>query len=411
MSTFSTRVVTIDEILPFPDPPNTPEEKKTHSLELVRVGGWFIISSKATGNKVGDSRVYIEPETVLTDELVEICFSGTKLSRPSNNRIRAAKIRGVISPGLLLKLSDVGLYESTPVGSDVSKILGTKKYEEPVKEFKTSKNGTIIPTRVHADFARYTDIENLKNYHGVFAEGELVHQSLKIHGCSARFGWAKTSVGSFLPLFQKFNVKPGRTNLSLMEKVFGYRVKWFVKENLHLLKNKVKLKLGMLPPYEFCVGSRKCELLDASDRAFYSENVWHEVAKKYNLAEEIGDNEFIYGEIYGKMKSGAAIQKNFSYGLDGLRFAAYDVRINGEWLNVKDFEKYCCKRGIPTVPTLYEGPFSFEKTEELRNGKDHPLDKTVPCREGIVTKSCAGPRKVYKSISDAYYMSKSTDYN
>lgn len=397
MSSLIVKVLQIEEILPFRDPPGTPEDKKTTSLVIIKLQGWYVVSSKSSNNFVGKKVVFIPPDSVLSEEFIIKAFEGSKISIPKNRRIKAVKIRGVISPGLALSLETCGLPENTPVNTDVAERLGITKYEAP----EACTNNPGIVRLKHLDFSRYTDIENIKNFNHVFTDNEEVSVTLKLHGTSARYAKAKTSIRPFLPL----SIYKTRGN--------NFKVRNLHK-NIQTLKQHIKKFFGLLPEYEYVMGSRMTEIMEG-DSTWFTENVYKTISDKCGIESKLKPGEALYGEIVGVQSTGRAIQKNFTYGLKNLAFFAYDVRIGDRWLDRDEFVTFCKERDILTVPELYRGPYSFQKIEELRNGNDHPLDKTVPCREGIVVRSVpeqTSPivgRKILKAISDMYYTKDTTD--
>lgn len=383
MSTLSTKVVEIDEILPFPDP-------NTHSLELAKIKGWIVVVGKNSYAK-GDKVVYIEPDSVIPKNLEDKLWENSKIARPKDGRIRAIKIRGVISPGLIASLDVCGLDPNTQINTEVSNKLGITKYTQPTNT-KTNKNLEKSFKRPHLDFSKYTDIENFKRNLDVLNEGEQVYVTLKLHGTSCRFGWAKSVVEDFRPI-----VEISKSGL-----------KFNLKDNLRCIKQRVLKLLNKLPEYEFVIGSRNLEIYKDT-KTYYKENVWEKVAMQYK--DKLGPGEFLFGEIVGK-----GIQQNFDYGFNDPTFFAYDFKVDGEWLNYDKFIDLCENRNIPTVPILYTGPYSFDKVEQLRNSEDHDLDKNVPCREGVVIRPVnerVSPylgRVILKAISDKYYLAKTTEY-
>jgi RNA ligase (TIGR02306 family) len=117
----------------------------------------------------------------------------------------------------------------------------------------------------------------------------------------------------------------------------------------------------------------------------------------------------LYGEVYGSQ-----IQ-SLAYGLKGeLGFRAFDLNVDGKYLDWDEFESLCKQYGVLTVPVLYRGPFSMEKMKELAEG-DSTLPNAVHLREGIVVKPIherTHPkigRVVLKYISIAYDLSRHKD--
>jgi hypothetical protein len=189
----------------------------------------------------------------------------------------------------------------------------------------------------------------------MFTEDDFVEITRKIHGTNARYGIVK------------------KVKLSLFDKVkkfFGLADKWF--------------------EYEFVVGSHNVEK-GSDSNGFYDTNVWYDIEKKYDIKnklwnyvklagiDKIGDGITLYGEIYG-----AGIQKGYDYGLSDIRFAGFDIKVNGEYLNI-----------------LYVGKWSQKIQDSFVFNNYIPVTK-VP-EEGIVIKCITGERnKIAKVINPDY---------
>lgn len=112
----------------------------------------------------------------------------------------------------------------------------------------------------------------------------------------------------------------------------------------------------------------------------------------------------LYGETYGRVQ-------NLNYGIPKqIAFRAFDLYIDGKFLNWEEFVKTCEEFGIPTVPLVYRGPFDMEKIKEISDGKtliggDH-------IREGVVVKPVIERthpkvgRVILKRKSDSYMLGK-----
>ena len=136
-----------------------------------------------------------------------------------------------------------------------------------------------------------------------------------------------------------------------------------------------------------------------------------EIEKKYDIknklweyvkemgTEHIDKGVTIYGEIYG-----AGIQKGYDYGLTDIKFVGFDVKQNGEYLDVigsriiiTDFLE------LPYVQILHYGNWSQEIQDEFTFNNFIPNTK-VP-QEGIVIKYYTGERsKTAKVINPDYLL-------
>jgi hypothetical protein len=148
-----------------------------------------------------------------------------------------------------------------------------------------------------------------------------------------------------------------------------------------------------------------------NSQGFYSTDVWKTVADKYDIknqlwirAEQYINAGFmesgiiIYGEIYGPGIQG----DKYSYGLDDIHFAGFDVEFNGKYFNE---EQECVEfelLGLPQVPKLYKGKYDYDK---IFNSfvKDNFIGNSKVPHEGCIVKSIDGNRhKISKIINSDY---------
>jgi RNA ligase (TIGR02306 family) len=127
--------------------------------------------------KTGDLAVYVPVDSVVPD---------TEQPRWSflagHRRIRAKKLRGMFSMGLLTEAEPTWLE-----GQNVAAELGITKYEEP------ESPGQSFGSTFYGDLPdpgympKYTDIDGLRRYPNLLTLGEEVVITEKIHGENARF--------------------------------------------------------------------------------------------------------------------------------------------------------------------------------------------------------------------------------
>jgi RNA ligase (TIGR02306 family) len=179
------------------------------------------------------------------------------------------------------------------------------------------------------------------------------------------------------------------------------------------LWKKIKKFFGRLPTHEFCFGSRNVQLQGKlSYKGFYDQNVYGKIAKQYGLEKILKPGEALYGEIVGD-----GIQKGYTYGCGPgeHKFVAYDVMVDGRWLNSDEFMNWCLARGIEKVPLLHFGPYDKAIMDQLRQG-DSVYAPSQKVREGIVIKPIQEAmaycgRKVLKYINDEYLLKDQTDFH
>ena len=287
------------------------------ALSVTQVHGGYPAIVRTGDFEEGDIAVYIPVDSVVPDVPM--------FSFLERRRIKAKKLRGVYSQGLLLPIkqgSELHLMlapDGGPVtpGTLVHELMGITKWEPDIEYIFTS--GPQEPGPEGWDFIKYTDIEGLRRHKGVLQECEEVVITEKIHGCNGRFCWAD-----------------GRL--------------W--------------------------VGSRN-QIKKEDENTF-----WWRVNKEMCLAERFSEfpKTIFFGEVYGK-----GVQ-NLSYDEKDLNFTLFDTfdvrtgRFN-DWFETRDI---AVEIGLDVVPTLYVGPWlGFDAHKDLAEGKSTIAGHV---REGFVVK-------------------------
>ena len=338
------------------------------NIELVVAGGWNAITKKGEFN-VGALTIIATTDAVIPEALSEKMGVTSYLRK--GNRVRTVKLRGVYSECLIIPIIHARA-KSIVEGKDLMEELGITKYEAPVKQIQLA-SGRKIKWRDNQNFHIYYKFPNLKNVAGMFTEEDEVQITRKLHGTNARYGIVKKSKLTFVDKVKKF---------------FRIANEWI--------------------DYEYIYGSHNCEK-GSDSQGFYSTDVWRTVAetcgikerlwnqaKKYS-AEDLGSGLVLYGEIYG-----AGIQKNYEYGLTDIKFAGFDITVNGEYLAPETTHLVTsCDLELSHVEVLYNGPWS----QEIQDGFvfNNFIEGTKVPHEGIVIKAVDGNRhKVAKVINPDY---------
>lgn len=116
-------------------------------IELAHVLGWQCVVKKGEF-KTGDRGVYFEIDSFLPirpefEFLRSSCYKNTDIMG-EGFRLRTQRFRGQISQGLLLPLTFFPeIPEDVPIGTDMTEMLGVKKWEV---EERATTGGTIIST-------------------------------------------------------------------------------------------------------------------------------------------------------------------------------------------------------------------------------------------------------------------------
>lgn len=399
MSEFKCEVVKV-KIEPHPN---------ADKIEICRVGDYKSIVKKGQF-KDGDLAVYIPEQAVLPlwllkkMEFWDEFKSKGMLSGGAGNRVRAVKLRGVLSQGLILG-GDCILEGETPElgvtidastseaplfgtsyfleGMDTAEWLGIVKHEPLIP---SHMRGRIIGADLNATH-KY-DFDNLKKMPNMFEDGEDVVITEKIHGTMIQVGVVPTSLS---------NEKYHESRVIVSSKGMG--AKGFV--------------------------------LDHSDET----NLYAQTAKKHGLLDEmlavfgeysneVGLPVFLIGEVFGKTMSGKGVQ-DLTYTEETLDFRAFDICVGNRgqecYLSWNDFEHECAILNVKTVPLLYRGPYSKEVVLDHTNGwttlprvSSRGQLSAANIREGVVVKSAnesmhlSYGRKIAKSVSEAYLLRKGT---
>jgi RNA ligase (TIGR02306 family) len=134
-----------------------------------------------TSDWVGVARgAYIPPDSIIDVTRPEFSFlaKGTK----TKHRIKAVKLRKVVSFGLLMPAPP-----GSSVGDDVAAFYGVEHYE-PQMASCCSGGEAERPPVVLSGLSKF-DVDSLRRYRSLFADGEPVCVTEKIHGANARFSF------------------------------------------------------------------------------------------------------------------------------------------------------------------------------------------------------------------------------
>ena len=404
MANFEVKVVKIDSKENHPN---------ADRLTIYKIGGYTCISNKLSDGSdrynVGDLVVYIPSDSVLPEVLLkkmdfwdEEKGKGT-LAGSLGNRVKPLKLRGVFSEGLLYPVHCTyeticidgntwkkinGCSIEDPVdggdwawsenieGMDVSKLLDITKYEPVIP---ASMGGEIFNggTEIVVPY----DVEPIQKYMTSLKDGEIVEFTEKVHGTQTRFIFTK-----------------GLSD----DEAFG-------EDKDIYIASKGQGDKGLF-----------FKANDSNANAYYvkafTDNHIEEKVKSSNLYKEC-DMITLFGETYG--------MQDLKYGLlnGQIGYRLFDVYVGkprqGRFLNFEECKAFAEEIGVERVPSLYIGPFSFEKVDEYTSGKTTLGTNLNQIREGIVIRPLDERyeddlgRVLLKSVSEAYKLRKgeTTEYN
>ena len=337
------------------------------NIELVSVNGWMAITKKGEYQE-GDLVVVATTDAVIPQMLSDGINVTNYLRK--GQRVRTIKLRGVYSECLIIPIGFIPekyRYE----GSDCMELLEIFKYEPPVKTITLESNGRKVRYHQNPNFHIYYKFPNQKNVPDMFTEEDEVVITRKLHGTNARYGIVRKKK---LSLFDRVKLLFGR--------------KW--------------------AEFEYVYGSHNVEK-GSDSQGFYDTNVWEEVAKKYDIRsrlwghvkdtfnpDDLSEGLIIYGEIYGQ-----GLQKNYDYGMMEIKFAGFDVEVDGKYERYNSELAHFECLDLPKVELLYRGYWNKE-TQDSYVFNNFIKGTKVP-HEGIVVKDVSGDRrKVSKVINPDY---------
>ena len=340
---------------------------KADRLDLGLIGGFRSVIGKDSF-ETDDLVAYIPEGAIVPDDVIEELGLTGRLAGSKKNRVKAVKLRSILSQGLIYPATGGRLRDhDVEEGDDVTELLGLVKYEPPIP---VSLQGKVYPA--HGKTLHY-DIENIKKYPDVIEDGTPVSITEKLHGT-----WC----------------------------CLGLRA-----DGEHIVTSKGQSAKGLaLETGE----EHKNVYLDALRAHSTGLTTLYDLI--YGLPP-LGGDEHIYvlGEIYGK-----GIQ-DLHYGMNAPGFRVFDIFIgephSGHYIDQPHINWLVAQTGFRAVPALYEGPFSLEVVDSLTEGET-TLGGGPHTREGVVIKpqieqqhdDCG--RVIFKSVSEDYLLRKGgTEHN
>lgn len=382
-------------------------------LQVTNVHGGYPCISQLGAFKQGDLAVYIPinamvpashpafsflvPEPVRKKDVNDIEWAERlrryKKEKTELVRIKARRLRGIFSMGLLVPLSEafpkgVGNAPALHEGDDVQALLGIEKYEPDESNRRGGRasgpqgpGGESESCSFH--FPEYTDVEGYRRWTQVLQEGEEVVITEKIHGQNARYIWREDDsylTGGRLWAGSRHQVKRApRTVTEADLKAYEREDRiWQLKHKLHCFARRLRQMMSVifsvdieLPPE----GARPSKPHDVP------ETNWWKVARTHDLATKLAQRPgyIFFGEVYGPVQ-------DLKYGSpDDLRFRCFDVMgPAGHYVDHDLAVALCQELGIETVPVLYRGPWN-DACRELAEGQS-TLPGAENVREGFVVR-------------------------
>lgn len=345
------------------------EHSNADALELAQVGLYRAVVAKGA-YRTGDWAIYIPEQAIVPDALIEELGLVGRLAGKEQNRVRAVRLRGELSQGIVCRPDAMrewfgpgGAFDGDDLetharkGTDFADLLGITKW---VPEIPAHMAGVMVEA---PDLMRWVDIENIKRHPDIFAPGEPVVATEKVHGTCCL-----TTVTADGGLF-------------VTSKGFGGKGLAIAESDTNLYWRAV--------------------------RAHSVAEVARNILKHFDAAR-VG----VFGEVYGKGVQDLGYDVNAGHRPG---YAAFDIAIDvpGEgarWLDPAEFTEFA--EVLPVVPVLYEGPYDEASLLNLAEGQT-VIGAGAHLREGLVVRPAVerrsevlGGRAIGKVVSGAYLTRK-----
>ncbi|KAB2348512.1 RNA ligase (ATP) [Actinomadura rudentiformis] len=336
------------------------------ALELAQVGLYRAVVAKGQ-YKTGDWALYIPEGSLLPDALIEELGLTGKLAGSAKNRVKAVRLRGELSQGIVCRPSLVNgtdLAAAHAEDRDFATDLGVTKWVPPIPVHMA---GEMVAA---PDLVPWIDIEDVKRYPALFEPGEPVVATEKIHGTACAFTLTPTDA--------------------------YVSSKGFSAKRLAIKHNPSNLYWRAVETHG---------VPEAAAR----------IADRLNV-----ERVAVFGEVFGQ-----GVQ-DLAYGANGKGerpgYAVFDVAVSTDsgirWLNPSELTEILTTVGLPSVPVLYSGPYDTDTLMALANGRETVSGKDAHLREGLVVRTATdryspitGGRAIGKFVSPAYLTRKGgTEY-
>lgn len=146
------------------------------SLSIVKVFDGYTVCVRTEDWLGVDKGVYIPPDSVVPDTEQFKFLEG-------HLRIKAKKLRGIESFGMLIPVPDNG--RAGEIGEDLAEVIGIKHYEPELSQMVKDAQGSAGNPPLEKGFIY--DIEPWQKFRNEFIEGEEVVITEKIHGTNSRY--------------------------------------------------------------------------------------------------------------------------------------------------------------------------------------------------------------------------------
>lgn len=371
--------VLVEQIVSVENHPNADR------LTINKVRGYNLISNKLEDGtpryKTGDWVVYCPEDSIIPEFLLKRGYWDEEtgkgyLAGKEGNRVKALKLRGILSQGIIFPCRNVDVWEKdalfdgatgahcVQLGDNMAEKLGITKY---IPELPSSMSGEGV--YIGASNTLKFEIENIKKFPDVLVGHDVVAEE-KLHGTCMIAGYI-----------------PGLNNDQVIGSDFFVTSKGLSSRGIVLTNSEPNQSNVYVKTFH------------AYGLSIYLEHI----SKKF------GDQPvYLLGEVFGK-----GIQ-DLQYSLEKPQFRAFGIFVGlpqtGRWIDSEEKYELLEEIELNSPPVLYKGPFDMAKILEITGGKSSLDGKTI--REGVVITPLKGftdpylGRAILKSVSEEYLLRK-----
>jgi RNA ligase (TIGR02306 family) len=351
------------------------------SIEVAQIMGYQCVVQKDL-HTVGDNVIYIPEAAVLPEKLLKITGFEGKLAGSKKNRVKAIKLRGVLSQGLVLPLYEITRNYNVSVddileSENLMELLNIEKYI-PIVPASFKGDGVALQDANRVVF----DVENYKNEPHLIAHKEEIFVTEKIHGTMAACGYGPLNVGDKISDFTKDQY-----------------------EHCYFASSKGMFAKGIVFPFteENIRKNLYC-------KTFHDMNMFMKLEPYHREMLKPNQGIVIFGEIFGN-----GVQ-DLKYNQEIPTFKGFAVYIyedslsNGKFIPAAQAKEVIEEMWIPFVPIIKTMEYNPEALKYLATGNS-TIDGSTHIREGVVAHSTQR-FAMLKFINDDYLTRKGgTEFN
>jgi RNA ligase (TIGR02306 family) len=330
-------------------------------LSVAKVWGYDVVTATDQWTGLPQLAAYIPPDSTVDVNRPEFSFLVKDAKADGRARVKGKRLRGVLSFGLLVPAP-----AGAQVGDDVTELLDVRHYDPPATGAGNQNRGGLFTSgEVEIDppvIAVKYDLEAGRRYgQQVFEPGEFVVISEKTHGANSRYVYVdgKMYCGSRSEWKKEY---PNYDHVTVESLVATGKVN---EERASEIVTKLKS------------GPRQKNMW------------WQALDATPSLLEFCKANPgvIVYGEVYGAVQD-----LTYGHQKGQVSFTAFDMMLQGQWLDFDEAHGLAVKFGVPWVPLYLDDDglpyhkFDFDKVCELAEGTTmFPGAEHV--REGVVVGS------------------------